>query len=190
MHIEPWKKGELAISDHDVWCAQVIRTLRQAGPSLPPEVLNMSIPQKHCCFAFGPNKISLPAGAVLRLWSVDPVSTGICPDCGGEVLATAFGGLLNLGGYPGLCIQCGRPMFRWVGGLATMAIRTRPYFEGTPWYSNGCVFGGAYASDGVELAAALGLPAPPKDDRDDGPRIEVGDGGMRLVQEVEVEDEK
>jgi hypothetical protein len=92
MHIEPWKKGELAISDHDVWCAQVIRTLRQAGPSLPPEVLNMSIPQKHCCFAFGPNKISLPAGAVLRLWAVDPVSTGICPDCGGEVLATASAG--------------------------------------------------------------------------------------------------
>ena len=184
MPIGIWKTERQGTA-HDAWRAKVLLALRAAGPGLSPAVLDLPIPQSGCCFAFGPNQSALPAGAVLQLWAKDPHSTGACPVCGGLAVATAFGGLLSVGGYKGLCLSCARPLFRWIGGLGTVCLHVRPLFEGTPWFLNGSVFGGAIPSDGAALAKALGQPKAPGRAVADGAVIKIGKARMKLPVKAE-----
>lgn len=181
-----WEVGKSEVTLWHRWAAQLFLALKENGPALPPIRLALAIPQSGCCFSFGTAKLPLPAGAALLLWERDPHATGTCPDCGGDVVATAFGGLLSIGGYQGICLACARPMFRWIGGLAAVSDHVRPLLNGTPWHLAGARFGGAIVGDGLALARALGQGEPPQRKGSDAPVVKVGE--HRLVFEnVEIE---
>lgn len=176
-----WEVGKGKVTPWHRWAAKLFSALKEGGPALPPIRLALAIPQSGCCFSFGTAKLPLPAGAALLLWEKDPHATGTCPECGGEVLATAFGGLLSIGGYQGICLSCAKPMFRWIGGLAAVGDHVRPFLKGTPWHLAGARFGGAVEGDGRALARVLGQTEPPQIASSDGPVVKVG--GHRLVLE-------
>jgi hypothetical protein len=171
-----WEVRKVRSTAWDRWCAALLAALRcaAASPGLTLEELDLPIPQSGCCFTFGAAKGPLPAGALLELWARDPASHGPCPKCGGQGVANAFGGLINVGGYLGLCLHCASPIFRSIGGLGAVRQHVTPFLEGTPWTIQGSIFGGAHASDGRELARALGHAEAPKATRSDRPKVSVG----------------
>jgi hypothetical protein len=182
-----WEVRKGRITAWDRWCAELLVSLRKAAasPGLTLEELGLSIPQSACSFTFGSAKLALPVGAVFELWIKDPVANGVCPKCGGKVVATAFGGILNVGGYMGLCLKCATPMFRHIGGLGAVHQHITPFLEGTPWYLNGATYGGSFSSDGKALAKVLHLPDPPKATRSDKPEVTVGKHRLE-VPDVEI----
>lgn len=178
----PWEASGIGVkkaqkkfrTPWELWRANLLVSLRTVAPSLTLATLALPMPQSGCCFKFGPKKTPIPVGALFQLWTKDPYSTGICPLCQGTVVATAFGGLLNTGGYKGQCLQCAAPMFRRIGGLGSVQHHVRPFLEGTPWYLSGAVFGGAISSDGKALAKVLGMAKPPKNMEKAVPIVKVG----------------
>ena len=180
-----WEVRKVKATAWDRWCADLLVSLRKAAPTLSQVQLCLSIPQSACSFTFGTAKLPLPVGAVFQLWTHDPLSNGICPKCGGRVVAIAFGGLLNVGGYGGLCLGCAQPMFRQMGGLGAMHKHVTPFLEGTPWYLNGATYGGSVASDGKALAKLLGQPNPPKATRSDKPVVKFGKHRL-VLPDVEI----
>ena len=169
-----WEVSRGKVTPWHLWAAKLFLALRESGSTLPSVRLALSVPQSGCCFSFGTAKLPLPAGAALLLWEKDPHATGTCPSCGGEVVATAFGGLLSIGGYQGICLSCARPMFRWIGGLAAVSDHVRPFLTGTPWHLAGARFGGAIEGDGKALARVLGQAEPPQAAGSDAPVVKMG----------------
>jgi hypothetical protein len=184
-----WEPRNRKITAWDRWSTKVLSALHKTGPDLSQIELALPIPQNACSFSFGTAKLPLPAGATLLLWSRDPCASGTCPACGRRVVATAFGGLMSVGGYMGQCLGCAKPMFFSIGGLGTVHHHVGPFLEGTPWYLNGATFGGSIASTGADLARVLGLPDPPRTPKGDAPEIKVGRHKMVLA-DVTFDDKK
>jgi hypothetical protein len=124
---------------------------------LDPEAEGLAVPQGWCSFRFGPRRKALPAGALLRLWMLDPKSRPPCPDCGGPGRAHSMGGSAERGGYACRCLHCGLDIFSPVGGFHAVERRLSHSLEGTPWYVNGGRLGLTVAADGVALGQALQL---------------------------------
>jgi hypothetical protein len=183
--IEEILPGDDDPSPWDRWCARVFSALKNPVAPLPEAILRLTVPQSGCCFSFGADKSPLPAGAMLRLWEKDPTATGECPLCQGEVVATAFGGLLSTGGYQGRCLKCAAPMFKFIGGLGSVHHHVQAFLEGTPWHVSGARFGGSVTADGKALAEALGQRKPPRARRPSGVSMKVG-GHTFPPQNVEI----
>jgi len=171
---QAWKAQAGKPTLWDRWSADVLIALRQDAPSPKSEILDLPIPQNQCCFSFGKDGGPLPAGAALWLWREDTYATGDCPSCGGDAVAIAFGGLLSVGGYVGLCLNCGKRLFRWIGGLAAVGEHIGPFLKNSPWPIKSARFGGAFASDGAALARSLGLLPAPNARRPREPHVKVG----------------
>ncbi len=112
-------------------------------------------PQKACSFTFGPNRAPLPLGALALLWKRWPMATGTCFECDGQVLATAFWGLLSRGKVLACCSTCGRAYTRLVGGLGALGGDIGPYLKGTEFYVATGIFAGAEAGPKRPLWEAL-----------------------------------
>jgi hypothetical protein len=65
----------------------------------------------------------------------------------------------------------------------------RSFFEGTGWPISGADFGGFIASEGKELAKALGLSEPPEMPKTLRSYLRAGQNNL-VIRDVVIEDEK
>ena len=139
--------------------AEVLRRLLAAQEAGQIEDPWLPFPQRGCTFSFGPNRdIPLPIGALFLLWSAGPPFVQDCPDCRGQLYMISCGGLLVVGGGSLVCTGCGFDFYQSLGGLGQVSkILDESPIAGTPFRHTGMCFGGAYASDGAQLGALLGV---------------------------------
>ena len=145
---DKWKYG-----NHEK--AAIIRAILNLGDLSGKFDLWLPFPQNSCCFLFGKDKLPIPIGALIYLWENCPMFTGQCPYCGGRAYGYAFGGLLNIGGISGCCIDCGESVNNPVGGLGKLNLDMKPILKETPYYINGLVYGGTYEGKRKPLFTAL-----------------------------------
>jgi len=141
--------------DRDVETAQLLRGILAHREALMEKDPWLPFPQHSCSFTFGKDKAPLPVGALALLWERWPAATGKCSDCGGHVLATAFGGGLSQGGVSACCSNCGRVHFRCIGGLSAVGEAPGRILKGTGFYVATGIFGGAQAGPRRPLWDAL-----------------------------------
>jgi hypothetical protein len=134
-------------------CLLYKKEILDRGPHLP-------FPQHACCYTYqlveDPGKsISLPIGLLYHLWDNAGEFTGRCPSCGGRIYGYAYGGHLSTGGIVGICIDCSRDAFQFIGGLAKVGDLVRKYLPGTPYKGHSMWFGGAAPNAGKALKYML-----------------------------------
>lgn len=135
--------------------ASIIRALLGLGKLSEKLDPWLPFPQNSCCYSFGKDKRPIPVGALLILWEKHPLFTGRCPECNGKAFGYAFGGLFNIGGIVGCCIECKRKLFRHVGGLMKTGGLISPFLKDTPYSLNTSLFGGAFKGPREPLLTAL-----------------------------------
>lgn len=67
----------------------------------------------------------------------------------------AFGGLLNIGGVVGCCIECKREFVRHVGGLGKTGSAITPFLKETPYFIKTARFGDTFKGPREPLLADL-----------------------------------
>jgi len=119
----------------------------------------LPFPQKECSFAFGKDRLSIPVGALLKLWEAGTPFVQECPECGSKAYAIAFSGLLTIGGARLVCPECVTAFMNEIdGGLVGVArfLNASP-ISGTEFHPTAMVLGSSFPSDGKKLLEAIGM---------------------------------
>ena len=74
-----------------------------------------------------------PAASLLLLWERWEFLGGECPSCGGDMLGTAFGGIIHVGSVSGRCVGCGATGTRFLPGFPFAEGCCRSLLADTPW---------------------------------------------------------
>ena len=152
--------------------ADMLRRLviaRQSGREPDPW---LPFPQNACSFSFGVRKAPLPIGALFVLWDCGHPFVQPCPDCGEKAYMVSFGGLLSAGGGKLACTGCAQAWFHFVGGMSRVfALIDATPLRRTQFRATSGLFGGAIASNGEGLRAALAAEMPP--DMEEAPSVRV-----------------
>lgn len=151
--LNPWSKINNGGDDSER--ASIIRALLGLGKLSGKLDLWLPFPQNLCCFSFGKDARPIPVGALLILWEKCPLFTGQCPECNSKVFGYAFGGLLNIGGVVGCCIECKREFVRHVGGLGKTGSAITPFLKETPYFIKTARFGDTFKGPREPLLADL-----------------------------------
>lgn len=147
----PWQSRNLV----DLDSARILRGCLRFREELLERTPWVHFPQSGCSYQFGERRKSLPIGALFLPGDHGEDFTGTCPDCGGRILAISFGGLMNVGGATGVCVECGLRSFRYRGSLSVMANLANTILGETEFCITGAWFGGAVPGNRAQLRAAL-----------------------------------
>ncbi|MDY0017622.1 MAG: hypothetical protein RBS89_07255 [Candidatus Delongbacteria bacterium] len=137
---EPKRKEKEVVVDEN---GKIIRALIEMGEDIEKLDQWLPLPQNSCCVVFGEKKSPLPLGAIRILWENCPEAIWKCEHCGGRVYADGMGGLLVVGGFSGVCIDCNLRGHNSIGGLGIVMNFIKPYFENSDFPIKGAIFGGA-----------------------------------------------
>jgi hypothetical protein len=110
-----------------------LRALRGRARVLVARDPWIPVPQQGCNFAFGPNALPLPIGALMHLWEHWRAMHGGCSLCGGEVWGYSIGGMITVGGVRGCCLVCEHDAVRRIGGMVAVADLVRPILDRTAY---------------------------------------------------------
>ena len=149
-----WKKSKNQ-KDGSKEKAAIIRAILGLGELTEKLDPWLPFPQNSCCFFFGKDRLPIPVGALLFLWENSFLFTGECPYCGDKTYGYSFGGLLNIGGITGCCVNCGASTQNPIGGLMKLNNLLSPALQETPYYINGLIYGGTYEGKRWPLLRAL-----------------------------------
>lgn len=146
--LEPWRPSARILPAPDpilagLWRRRHVILSRWPGLPLPTRAPLYAMPRysPHKRTSEGPVMAprtngpgpDVPAAAMLLLWDQWEYLRGACPECGGEMLGTLFGGLIFVGGVEGHCLGCGAAGVRLLPGFPFAEWCCTSLLADTPW---------------------------------------------------------
>lgn len=93
------------VSEQERALSRVVKALLLQRIELDPW---LEFAQSTWTFRFGETKKPLPIGALFRLWETDERWHKPCPFCGSKAYGISCGGLLSMGWFEFICLECSR----------------------------------------------------------------------------------